>query len=168
MAGFENNINEVLGDILTNNRGTEFIRVTKVTNKETGAVQYDVRTYYINEVEEDTPTYKGFRLKLDDMVELLPVLRENLEQDSSDIAVDLEDDVDRKELKQFRAGRDEIVISRIILKDKQNAVTEDKCIDARRWYYNEDDVLSPTKKGIRMKNDILYGVIQLIENSIKS
>lgn len=162
MAGYDNDIRNDLGDILTNKRGTEWVRVGTITNKSNGAESIDVRVWYMNGDGQDTPTAKGTRIKRADLVDALDKIEESLKVDSFEIAEKLEDGADREELATYQMGRDELIIARVIVKEKDGSITDEKCIDIRRWYYDENDELRPTKKGIRLKGEVLSGVLGLI------
>ena len=167
MAGYDNDIRNDLGDILTNKRGTEWVRVGAVTNKDSGAESIDVRVWYMNDDGQDTPTAKGFRMKRADVVDALGKIEESLETGSFEVAERLEDGTDREELATYKAGRDELVVARVVVKEKDGGLTDEKCIDIRRWYYDENDELKPTKKGIRLKGEVLSGVLSLIDNYLQ-
>lgn len=56
----DNEVREELASIQKNNRG-EFIKVSKVTNKNSGNTNIDIRLWYTDDNDELKPTSKGVR-----------------------------------------------------------------------------------------------------------
>jgi hypothetical protein len=92
MAYNANNEERVeLASVQKNSRG-EYIRVAKITNKNTGTVSVDVRLFYTNDSDEVSPTSKGVRFNAELLPDLMAGLAKALEYNE---VYDLIDDLQK-------------------------------------------------------------------------
>lgn len=93
MAYNSNNEERVeLADIKKNDRG-EFVKVAKITNKNTGNSSVDIRNYYTTKEGEIAPTYKGVRFNTEMTPDIIRGIADSLEYDELE---DLRDYINRK------------------------------------------------------------------------
>lgn len=62
-----------------NNRG-EYIKVDKITNKNSGSVSVDIRNYFTNDNNEVCPTSKGIRINTESLFGIMEALAGALEE----------------------------------------------------------------------------------------
>lgn len=89
----DNEIREDLGLFDKNSRGDK-VAVTKITNKKTGNVAYDIRNMYTNDDDEIKPTTKGIRLNSELVVEVVKSLLNGLGEDERQDLLQILDDTD--------------------------------------------------------------------------
>ena len=91
----DNEIREDLGLFDKNSRGDK-VAVTKITNKKTGNVAYDIRNMYTNDDDEIKPTTKGVRLNSELIVDVVGALLKGLSEDERQDLLQILDDVDEE------------------------------------------------------------------------
>ena len=91
----DNEIREDLGLFDKNSRGDK-VAVTKITNKKTGNVAYDIRNMYTNDENEIKHTTKGIRLNSELVVEVVKSLLNGLGEDERQDLLQILDDVDEE------------------------------------------------------------------------
>jgi len=91
----DNEIREDLGLFDKNYRGDK-VAVTKITNKKTGNVAYDIRNMYTNDENEIKHTTKGIRLNSELVVEVVKSLLNGLGEDERQDLLQILDDVDEE------------------------------------------------------------------------
>jgi hypothetical protein len=93
-----------LASVQKNSRG-EYIKVAKITNKNTGSVSVDVRLFYTNDSDEVAPTSKGVRFNAELLVDIMSGLAKALESNEVYDLIDelqgIADDEDSDESDDF-------------------------------------------------------------------